>query len=87
LVSFGLEPAKIDNSLVEMLRRREIDQMDQPRKIFSPGDRVQLAGIPFAGVEGIYQMAEGEQRVMVLIELLSRPVSVVVPQWSLRKVG
>ena len=41
----------------------------------------------FAGIEGIYQMAEGERRVMVLVELLSKPVSVRVSPAGLRKVG
>jgi transcriptional antiterminator RfaH len=42
---------------------------------------------PPAGIEGIYQMADGERRVMVLIELLSKRVRVRVAPANLRKVG
>ncbi|HQU08122.1 MAG TPA: hypothetical protein PK539_03670, partial [Candidatus Paceibacterota bacterium] len=42
---------------------------------------------PFAGIEGIYQMADGERRVMVLIELLSKQVRVRVAPANLRKIG
>ncbi|MCG9059549.1 transposase [Laribacter hongkongensis] len=42
---------------------------------------------PFAGIEGIYQMAYGERRVMVLIELLSKQVWVRVAPANLRKLG
>ncbi len=51
------------------------------------------AGVPyvrpvaFAGLEGIYQMAEGERRVLVLIEILSKPVAVRVAPSALRKLG
>ena len=53
----------------------------------SPGERVRLTEAPFAGIEGIYQMADGERRVMVLIELLSKQVRVRVAPANLRKVG
>ena len=51
------------------------------------GDSVVITEGPFAGIEGIYQIAEGERRVMVLIELMSKPVSVRVSPTELQKVG
>jgi transcriptional antiterminator RfaH len=48
---------------------------------------VRLVDGAFAGLEGVFQLAEGERRVMVLIELLSRPVLVPVDPGSLRRVG
>jgi transcriptional antiterminator RfaH len=56
-------------------------------RLFEPGERVRLITGPFAGIEGIYQMAEGERRVMVLIELMSKRVAVGVSPTELRKVG
>jgi transcriptional antiterminator RfaH len=55
--------------------------------LFTPGQRVRLLETPFAGLEGIYQMAEGERRVLVLIEILSKPVAVRVAPSALRKLG
>jgi transcriptional antiterminator RfaH len=40
---------------------------------------------PFAGIEGVYQIAEGERRVIVLIEILSKCVPVCVAPAGLRK--
>ena len=57
----------------------------KPVRLFEPGERVRLTEGPFSGIEGIYQMPDGEQRVVVLIELLSREVSVRVGPASLRK--
>lgn len=82
VVGFGVELAKVADSLVEALREQEASVC-----LFKPGERVRLTEAPFAGIEGIYHMADGERRVMVLIELLSRQVRVRVPPANLRKVG
>lgn len=87
LVSFGSEPAKVSDSLVEALRAQEASVQAEPERLFKPGERVRLTEAPFAGIEGIYQMADGERRVMVLIEFLSKQVSLRVATTSLRKVG
>jgi transcriptional antiterminator RfaH len=47
-----------------------------PRKLFEPGQRVVLTQGPFAGIEGVFQMTDGNQRVMVLIEMMRKPVAV-----------
>jgi len=86
LVSFGVEPAKVSDSLVEALRAQEASVQAEPEQLFKPGERVRLTETPFAGIDGIYQMADGECRVMVLIELLSKQVWVRVAPASLRKV-
>lgn len=89
LVSFGVEPTKVADSLVEALRVQEssVQAEPEPERLFKPGERVRLTEAPFAGIEGIYQMADGERRVMVLIELLSKQVRVRVAPANLRKVG
>lgn len=87
LVSFGIEPARVDDSLIDLLRKQEASVHSEPERLFKPGERVCLTQTPFAGIEGIYQMADGECRVMVLIEILSKLVTVRVSPASLRKVG
>ncbi len=85
LVSFGIEPARVDDGLIDLLRAQEASVQSMPERLFRSGERVRLTEVPFAGIEGIYQMADGERRVMVLIEILSRPVTVRVAPASLRK--
>lgn len=87
LVSFGNEPAKVGDDLIALLKLQEAAMPIQPECPFEPGERVQLSEGPFAGIEGIYQIADGERRVMVLIEFLSKPVSVRVSSAALRKVN
>ena len=87
LVSFGTEPAKVDDRVVELLRAHEVSVQGAPERLFEFGQRVSLTEGPLAGIEGLYQMADGERRAMVLIELLSKPLIVRVPPATLRKVG
>ena len=87
LVCFGVEPAKVADGLIEVLREQEASVQVEPRRLFRPGERVRLVEAPFAGIEGVYHMVDGERRVMVLIELLSKQVRVQVASASLRKVG
>ncbi len=87
LVSFGGEPARVDDGLIELLRTQEASLQTESQCLFGAGEFVRLTEAPFAGIEGIYQMAEGEHRVMVLIEILSKPVAVRVPPATLRKVS
>lgn len=86
LVSFGLKPAKVPDPLVEALRAQETSMLSEPVRFFKQGDPVRLTGAPFAGIEAVYQMADGDRRVVVLLEILSKPVAVRVPVASLRKV-
>ena len=85
LVSFGTEPARVDDGLIELLRTQEAAVQAEPERLFKTGEHVRLTEVPFAGIEGIYQMADSERRVMVLIEILSKPVAVRVAPASLRK--
>lgn len=87
LVSFGVEPARVDSGVIGLLRAKETSLQDAPAPLYNAGERVRLTEGAFAGIEGIYQMTDGERRVLVLIELLSKPVVMRVVPTALRKVG
>ena len=87
LVSFGAVPARIDDCLIAQLRAGEALQRARPVRLFEAGDRVRITDGPFSGIEGVFQLAEGEKRVMVLIELMSKPLSVGLPPSIVGKLG
>ena len=87
LVTFGVKPALVDDCLIKQLRVQEVHARATPNRLFRSGERVRLVRAPFAGVEGVFQMVDGEGRVMVLIELLSKLVNIKVELSNLRKVG
>ena len=86
LVTFGQVPAKVDDQLVATIRASVSDASVRQRH-FEPGEIVRINDGPFAGLDAVYQMPDGEARVMVLIELLSKKVSLSVEPPSLSKVS
>jgi transcriptional antiterminator RfaH len=81
LVRFGVEPARVDDALVAYLRQQQAQEV---QRLFEPGQRVQVIEGAFAGVEGVFQIDDGQARAMVLIELLSRQVRLPVAAAQLR---
>lgn len=55
--------------------------------MFNPGDSVVIADCPFAGIEAIYQTADADRRAFILLEILSKPVSIHIDGSRLRKAG
>ncbi|MDR1349182.1 MAG: transcription/translation regulatory transformer protein RfaH [Zoogloeaceae bacterium] len=87
LVCFGMEPAKVEDDLIAFLKKKEAALRAEPERLFVPGDPVRLQEGPFFGIEGIYQMTDGERRALVLIDFLSKPLTVRVSPAGLCKTG
>jgi transcriptional antiterminator RfaH len=54
---------------------------------FSPGEAVTVTDGPFVGLEAIYQMTDGEGRVMVLLNILSKPVQLSIEPTSIKNLS
>jgi transcriptional antiterminator RfaH len=77
LVTFGQTPGKVSPELIALLQARS-DIAEVQMRQFAPGDAVVITEGPFAGMEAIYHMAQGEERVMVLLNILSKIVKMTV---------
>jgi len=86
LVTFGQTPSRIDEQLLVEIRTKTESSEVQLRK-FEKGDLVLVNNGPFVGVEAIFQMADGESRVIVLLNILSKQVRMTVPPSSIRKIN
>lgn len=78
LVTFGMEPAKVSAELVLQIQPQESSPRRQRNKLFSPGDRVVVQKGPFSGIEGIFKMTDGDIRIIVLIEILTKQLALRV---------
>ncbi len=87
LVKFGGHPAKVDADLITALQGREQLQQSNPQALFAAGDKVVITDGPFAGIEAIYQTADAEQRSMILLSMLNKPVAMRIEPGKLRKCG
>lgn len=70
LVSFGQQPARVPDDLVAFLRGAPPLCVE---RLFAAGDPVRVAHGALKGLEGVYQAPDGEQRALVLVELLGQP--------------
>jgi transcriptional antiterminator RfaH len=83
LVTFGNQPAKLTDALVGYIRAR-LEDVIAPKEFFGPGQALVVADGPFIGLDAIYQMRDGEGRVMVLLNILSKPLQLSIEPGSLR---
>jgi len=81
LVKFGGTYATVPQSLIDLLRAGAKEpQMHRP--LFQQGQKLRIVAGPYASLEAVFEMQEGTDRAMVLLELLGRQsrVSVDVSQ-------
>jgi transcriptional antiterminator RfaH len=71
LVRFGGQVAEVSARLIEGLR----DAAEEPRAVrplFKQGQKVRIVAGNYATLEAVFDMAEGEERATVLLNLLGR---------------
>lgn len=81
-------PATVPDDFIERLRAdaNADGVITLPERRLLPGERVAITDGPLAGLQGIYTQAQGEQRALVLLELLGGAQSVVLPRYVLEPV-
>ena len=82
LVTFGSGPAEVPPEIIREIKARQ----DEKGLIklaggcgFKAGDRVRIVDGPFTDLEGLFECASDEMRVVVLLDLMGRKVKVRVP--------
>lgn len=86
LVRFGDSPARVDDGIIDLIRRHELEIKGSPERLFNEGDRLQVVDGPFSGMGVVFEMADGENRAMVLIELLGKLTRLTLRPSDLKKV-
>lgn len=86
LVCFGQLLRPVPASVIDYLSSAEdaqlgrLDESDYPHQ---PGDEVEVLEGPFAGLSGLFQMTDGKDRALLLLDLLGRSTEVAVPMQSI----
>jgi len=71
LVRFGQTHTPVPSSFIAALQGASEDVLDTPLP-FNQGDKVRLIAGPFARIEAVFDMPQGEDRAQVLLELLGK---------------
>ena len=85
LVEFGDVSARIPATLIASLA----EQPTLQKALFDVGDQLKVIDGPFVGIEAellrLYETPDGEARVMVLMDILTRPQHISLPASAVRK--
>ncbi|GAB6043968.1 transcription/translation regulatory transformer protein RfaH [Endothiovibrio diazotrophicus] len=87
LVRFGDRIPMVPFDLIEALRAQmdEAGVVEELAKGFAKGQKVRITQGPLEGLRGVFHAASGEQRALLLMELLGKRSRVTVPLVSLEK--
>jgi transcriptional antiterminator RfaH len=86
MVTFGQKPMKIDPDLIGDLRVKT-DCAEVQLRALESGAQAIVTDEPFEGVKTIYQVADAEGRVMMLLNILCQQVKKAVASTSIRKLS
>ena len=81
LVRFGQAYAVVSDDVLEAVRVRT---QDGKKALFSPGDSIRVVSGPLLGLEGVFDITDGEQRSFVLLEFMQKQQRVSVSTADLR---
>ncbi len=89
LVRFGLEPAKVPNTLIAEIKARAGSDgyHHEEAANYTPGEKIHIMEGPFEGYDAIFQAKRSEDRVHVLLEMVGMAARVEVPTESIIKKG
>ena len=80
VVAFGGRPLAVSCELVSQLQSRAETHIIMT---LNPGDKVTILDQGFAGIESIFMSMDGEERVILLINLMNRQQQISLPLGSI----
>ncbi len=89
IVGFGAEPITIPAELIQQLKLRESAGLTCPKAEDLPqvGDKINIIEGPFKGLQALYSHADGQQRAIVLINLLHQQTSTSLANTQIQKIA
>ncbi len=76
LVRFGMEPAKINDDLIGVIKLMEKQYVANIEPLYKPGQILKILNGPFKDIESIYKGMDGKGRVIVLFEFMQKNITV-----------
>ncbi|SFH29047.1 MULTISPECIES: transcription/translation regulatory transformer protein RfaH [unclassified Pseudomonas] len=76
VVAFGGQPLRVADDLIYQLQQRSESEV---KKIFNVGDNVRILDSGLSEIDAVFMAMEGEERVILLINMLNRQRQISVP--------
>ena len=89
LVRFGTYPTPVPSSIIDTLTRQldpETGCVDLTQTTdYKPNEPVQITEGPFAGYQGLFQARNGEERVIVLLDVMQQSQRITLPEQAISR--
>ncbi|RVU83403.1 transcription/translation regulatory transformer protein RfaH [Leucothrix sargassi] len=89
IVRFGEQPAQAPDTLIEHLKQRmllgENGVNNAPKQTYKLGEKLTIKEGPLQGMDVVFNGYAGDERVIVLLDMLSQQNTVKLPRGSVRK--
>lgn len=85
IVRFNEHPLSVGEEIIEEIRAR-LARFTAPEPSLQPGDRVQIVDGAFAELEAIFLARSGDERVLLLLDIMQTEQQISFPVESVRKV-
>lgn len=87
-VRSGAKPTIIASEVIAQIMRHDVEQDQVSKLIDMPqsGDKVLIKDGPFAGIEAIFQEADGDKRAFLLIEIINQKTSISLTHSEYKKI-
>ena len=86
IVGFGTEPVIIPAALIEQLKLRENIGLTWAEDLPEAGDKINITEGLFKGLQALYSHADGQQRAIVLINLLHQQIPTSLANTQIQKI-
>lgn len=85
LVRFAGEPATVPDDIIDDLRQHTDQEncVDMTITHYKPNQRVRVVDGPFAGYEALFSSKKGEDRVIVLLNIMRQAQRLVMPEYAI----
>ena len=87
LIKVGDQPSVLKKVIIDRIRAMEAEHLDQVTSHFSPRDEVIISDGLYHGLEAVYQMDDGLNRAVVLLNLLQQPTRLTLDKTQLKKIS
>jgi transcriptional antiterminator RfaH len=86
-VRFGMQLAQVPASLITALSQQQqiLQQQENQNVPFKTGDALTVINGPFSGIQAVYQLAEGDKRSIILLNLLGQWVKTTMDNQQIQK--
>lgn len=81
-VRFGGYPTPVPDVVVESIREKLSPSVlaEEANSLYKTGTAIEILNGPFAGLKGIYEIADGESRCFVLLDMLGKSQRILLDE-------